>query len=181
MNDMYVEIKFTTESQLYFDNSFIPTLDFQVKLIDNDKVHAGQLTYKFFKKPMASRLSILKLSALRDNVKNDTVTQEFIRRLSNTGILEPQMTVNNKLEDYITELPNSWYDDNNIRRSLLSAIIGYERREAREAEGGQKVHRCGAMIKKCTRFKKMQEKENWYKKELKSTTSYSNNNINWWE
>ena len=40
--------------------------------------------YLFCKKPMATTLAILQTSALAENIKQNSITQETIRRLSNT-------------------------------------------------------------------------------------------------
>ena len=45
------------------------------------------------------------------------------------------------------EMFMSGFNSQNIKKFLLSAIVGYERHVKCESEGGQKVHRDGAKIK----------------------------------
>ena len=112
MNDICTDIKFTAESQEDYNDEFIPTLDFQLKLHnvhDMTNAHAGLLTYKFYKKPIASKFAILFNSALSINTKSNTICQEFLRRLSNTSQIESQSVKDQILEDYVMELKLSGY------------------------------------------------------------------------
>ena len=58
------DLTFTSESQGDFANNFLPTLNFQGQLCPKS---LPWLQYKFFKKEMSSKLSILQTSALPEN------------------------------------------------------------------------------------------------------------------
>ena len=62
------------------------------------------ITYRFFKKPMSSKFTILHSSALSISIKSNSITQEFLRRLTNTSPAEEQSIVNGILEEYVSEL-----------------------------------------------------------------------------
>ena len=99
MNDIYQDLKFTTESQYDYENLFFPTLDFTMSLVQKpDKTF---ISYQFFKKPMSSKFTICKTSALSQQVKSSTISQEFIRRLSHTSDDVDQKTRNSHIEDFI--------------------------------------------------------------------------------
>ena len=101
MNDVVGDMCFTIENQCEYENKRLPTLDFSLKYITKG-VHKVQ--YLFFKKPMASKLAIIQTSALAENIKSNTITQETIRRLSNTGRDITQVLRNNILEVYVSDL-----------------------------------------------------------------------------
>ena len=52
---------------------------------------------------MASNLAIVQTSALAENIKYNTITQETIKRLSNTGKDITQMMKNSILERYVKD------------------------------------------------------------------------------
>ena len=112
---------------------------------------------------MASTLGIVKSSALAENVKSNTITQETIRRLSNTGRDVTQTVRNNVLDTYVRVLLKSGYSMNDIRNSMIPGIVGYERRVVREENGGVPVHRTGDTIRKSTGAKKINLSSNWFK------------------
>ena len=121
------------------------------------------MRYQFFKKPESSKLSILKSSALSENKKSATGTQEVVRRLSNTGISESQDVKDKILEEYFDQLRRSGYEEKEIKRFEVNGIIGFERRVKREQEGGEAVHRDKTQIQKGTFKKKLTIKKTWYK------------------
>ena len=74
---------FTSETQCEYPNKFLPTLDFQLQFSTKEN---PKLRYKFFSKPMSSKLAILQNSALPETTKANTITQESIRRMSNIAV-----------------------------------------------------------------------------------------------
>ena len=88
-------IEFTVDVPSNYEEDKMPILDMKVWLNDEDEVE-----YMFYEKPMKSTLVINKQSALPENVKMKTLTQEVFRRLHNT-----RSTVMNK---YKTEILNDF-------------------------------------------------------------------------
>ena len=104
MNSLCSDMKFTFETQHDFQNDFLPTLDFQVRLFHDRETGCQQLEYMFFKNPMSSKHGILQTSALSDVIKTNTITQEVIRRLRNTSVEMDSSVKSNILQTYINEL-----------------------------------------------------------------------------
>ena len=76
---VYTELKFEMETAEDFESQTLPTLDFQCWM-ESDK-----LLYKFFRKPMSKQTLIMKESALSENIKISSLTQEVIRLSKNTS------------------------------------------------------------------------------------------------
>ena len=81
---------------------------------------------------MDIKFTILETSALSNNVKTNSVTQEFIQRFSNTSKDQLQSVVNRIVEDYISTLFMSGYSKVQVNKCLVAARIVYERRVQRE-------------------------------------------------
>ena len=92
------------------------------------------------------------------------MTQETIRRLSNTGSDMTQKTKNNIREEYCESLRRSGYSNFDIEKFVTPGIVGYQRRAVRESEGGTPVHRLGVNIKLSTVRKKLTIKSDWFRK-----------------
>ena len=116
---------------------------------------------------MATKFTICQSSALSQQIKSNTISQEFQRRLNNTSQEQDQKTVNKHLEDFITTCKLSGYNGQQIRNDMTSALTGFERKLKRVQEGKQELHREKAGIKANTRFKKAQNKTSWFKKKSK--------------
>ena len=66
---------------------------------------------------MSSKFTIVVSSALSANIKTNGITQEFIRRLSNTSRDQPQT-----LEDHIEILFISGYSRDQVYKCLMSEL-----------------------------------------------------------
>ena len=82
MNHFSHDMTFTVEHQCQYDDKFLPTLDFKIKLITKG---TPKLLYRFYKKPVSSKLAILQTSAHPEGIRINTITQEVLRTLSNTS------------------------------------------------------------------------------------------------
>ena len=139
------DISFTMESQCDFDDKFLPTLDMSLQL---SMKGTPRMRYKFYKKPMASKLGILQTSALSEQVKSNTITQEVIRRLSHTSRVETLETRISILDDYTNDMIASGYCMDELKNFITPGIVGFERRVSRELQGGAPLHRLGKDIKR---------------------------------
>ena len=79
----------------------------------------------FYKKEVSTKLTILKTSALPENVKQSTMIQEVMRRMSNTDRETSQNERNNILEEYIETLRISGYRKEEVRKNFVDALKGY--------------------------------------------------------
>ena len=164
MDSVAYDMNFTVELQSEFTDGYLPTLDTKLKLTSDQP---SQVIYKFYKKPMASCLGILKTSALSEQIKSSTATQEFIRRLKNTSEHVEQPEINNTLEEYISQLYMSGYSREDMKKYAVAALVGYQRILKSSREGGTPLHRPGAVIRKGTFKKSLGVKTNWYKSKTK--------------
>ena len=73
-------LRFTTESEEEFEEEYLPTLDFQTKVLEN-----GRISFKHFYKPMINNLVLEKGTALNQNTIFSSLRQDLVRRLLNTS------------------------------------------------------------------------------------------------
>ena len=78
LNSCFDFLNFTTESEEDFGNSYLPTLDVQIKVRCD-----GSIEFMFFSKPMSNNILIQKGTALPKNVIFASLRQDLIRRLIN--------------------------------------------------------------------------------------------------
>ena len=71
-DDIEVEADFPSNHE----DGFMPILDMKMAMDNNNKV-----MYKFYKKPMANKYTMMANSAVSDRVKRSTMTNEALRRL----------------------------------------------------------------------------------------------------
>ena len=70
--------KFTTEKEHDYESGFLPTLDFQTRVMKN-----GKIIYKFFIKPMSNNTTIQFGTGLPKNTIFSVLRQELIRGMLN--------------------------------------------------------------------------------------------------
>ena len=112
-------LRFSMESETDF-GGWLPTLDVQTRVQES-----GQISYKFFKKPMSTNLTIQFGSALSSNTIFSTLRQEVTRRMTNTSLdilLEERLNI---VEDYISVLVNSGHKYPFIKAVILQGISKY--------------------------------------------------------
>ena len=83
MESIFDNLKFEMEHEEMFPEKKLPTLDFKMWMEDN------KIMYSFYQKEVANKAVINKLSALSENVKVASLTQNLIRRCKNTSELLP--------------------------------------------------------------------------------------------
>ena len=81
--------------------------------------------YIFFEKPMASSMVIQKRSAMPENMRVSTLTQEVIRRMMNTSEKIVQDERNEVVDTYAKKLVNSGYSLEQSRKFIVSGLTGY--------------------------------------------------------
>ena len=68
----------------------------------------------------------------------------------------------------------SGYSREQLKKCLISAIVGYERRVQRESDRGEKVHRDGMSLRKDHTSKNYKKIYNWYKQSKSNIINLSN-------
>ena len=120
MNDIWKFLSFTTESELDFDNKYLPTLDFATKVNDN-----GFISYKFFSKPMSSNLVLQKGTALSAGCIFSSLRQDLVRRLLNTDTSQPTDVRLKIINEFIQNMTNSGHVFIYIKSVVLQALSKY--------------------------------------------------------
>ena len=83
--------------------------------------------YKFFKKPVASKIGILARSAVPENNKVQTAVNEFRRRWKTTSTLVNKSVIEEITSEYSRELLAAGYKPTWVQNALEAALTGYER------------------------------------------------------
>jgi hypothetical protein len=94
------------------NTGLLPILDLQVE-IESSKEAPGiaQLSWQFYRKPMAPTRTILANSAMPMSMKRTTATQEVLRRLLNCKRDIQQETIQKHLNEYMKMLKRSGYKE----------------------------------------------------------------------
>ena len=121
-----------------FTSQTLPTLDFQCW------VEQGKILYRFFSKPMGKRTLIMKNSALGENSKIASLTQEVVRHSKNTSEevnIEAGVQI---LDEYHQRLELSQYSLEASRRIMIGGLRGYERIREKAVKTGGEINRSEA-------------------------------------
>ena len=117
----------------------------------------------FYRKPMARCTPMLAKTALPENVKVATISQEIIRRLKNTLRHLPPEFTNKVIEEYVADLKRGGFHPSWIEKTVNSAITGYLKMVRAELDGTGYVNRPSHVNKTKRRFNKLLGKSTWYK------------------
>ena len=71
MNGILGFLKFTTETEDDYEDGYIPTLDMSMRMMND-----STLTYKFYEKPMGSKLCVGNNIAMSEQAKELILSQE---------------------------------------------------------------------------------------------------------
>ena len=86
INSINRDLVFTSEIPEEFKDNKLPTLDFYLWLCKN-----GQANWSYFQKLMKTPLVLMEQSAMGDQQRHSILSNELIRRLSNTNHEEPDI------------------------------------------------------------------------------------------
>ena len=166
MNSILDFLTFTLESPSDFPDGKLPTLDINVW------IEAMEIWYQFFQKPMSNNVVLQEKTALSDNVKLSSLTEEVVRRLKHTRYELPDSYRMDTLEDLSQRMSNSGHKPLYTKRILATGIAKFERMVRNslldETDKEYKpLHqpsgRCKLRMKK-----KAMAKENWFRGKEKS-------------
>merc|ERR1711954_251038 len=118
---------------------------------------------KFYKKPMSSRLGILRRSAVTENTKVSTASSEFQRRWKNSSEHLPKEVMEEITAEYAGDLVGMGYTEEWVQRVLEGALLGYERLLARVSKGETSRHRLSHESDMVRRHKRLFLNNNWFK------------------
>ena len=160
MGGVHSFLKLTMETGDDFAEGKLPTLDTNLWVGEDNMVH-----YEFFEKSMALNQVLQKDSALPENSKISSLTNEMVRRMQNTSELLSDQVRIRVVDDFAQKMINSGYQLEQVRRVVMGGLKGYERKlRVSKEEGGRKLHVSARESRNSRYRKKLLEKSNWFRK-----------------
>ena len=121
MNDVFPFLNFTIELGEDFLDGKLPSLDTTVWVEDGWKV-----LFEFFEKTMATNLMVEAKSALSNEVKMATLSEEITRRLRNSSLELDSSRRLEILERACTKMKTSGHSETFIRQAVEKGIRAFE-------------------------------------------------------
>ena len=115
MQDLEDFLNFTMETSDDFPMGWLATLDTELRVTANNIVD-----YNFYEKPMSSNVTVQRMSAMEENSKMKTLSNDLIRRLLNTSErlgLEDRIKV---VDKYSQKLLNSGFKIEQVRTIVVN-------------------------------------------------------------
>ena len=156
-NSIWEHIQFTMEVPSDSETGYIPVLDMQVAINQ-----IGQVTRRFYTKPMNTPFTILARSAHSWQTKRSTLTQEGVRRMLNTSVNTPIEHRNTILSEWDMKMNLSGYNKSFRGNVIANAIKIYNQKLLTAQQGGQPVHRPTGWNASDREMQKHVNKHTWY-------------------
>ena len=153
-------LTFTMETEEDFENAWLPTLDTELKVDDKKNI----IMYRFFEKPTNPNTVLHFRTAMAEDSKIRSLTNEVIRRLLTTGEMIPDEARCQILDNFAQKMKNSGYGLLQIRRVILGGIKGYEKMVKKSKAGGRSLHRSSGESSAARTRKKLTGKSEWFRK-----------------
>ena len=128
-----------------------------------DNTWLQRLQYLFYKKPMASKFTLLKRSAMPENMKRSTVAQEILRRWKTTSEWRPREEFERVTREYMDDLAGMGYNPQWREAVLKSTTVAYSRLLAKCQTGETRRNRKGVDTYVKRRFNKLCGNQEWFK------------------
>ena len=101
----------------------------------------GKIERVFFRKPIANKTTVMKSSAMDQSKKMKTLSQECFRRLHNTSDNVPESVKINILNEFMIDLKNSGYNENERVKILNAGIQTFRNLKTKESSGKRSFYR----------------------------------------
>ena len=128
LNGIIEGIELTVETEMDFENGFLPTLDFQTRVRQD-----GEIEFLHYTKPMASGLLVQNGTALGKQTVFASLRQDLIRRLLHVsdhfGVVEELKVI----EDFTQSLANSGHKYSFSKSVILQAITRFKTMKIRSS------------------------------------------------
>ena len=151
-----VEVDFPSNHE----DNFMPILDMKMQMAANNKI-----VYKFYKKPMTNKHTMMANSAVSDRVKRSTMTNDAVRRLLCCSENLDEQTRIGIMEDYARTLKRSGYSERFRHEVISDAMRCHQKMLKTEAEGGRPVDRPRDYQPQERRRRREEKRERFYRKE----------------
>ena len=168
MNSIYRNIKVDVEVPENFKDAKLPVLDFKCWVENKSdggreiKPRTKKLLYTYFEKEMSTKYSILKTSAMPENTKINSLSNDMIRRMKNTSELLDQKVRNSVVDKYAERLLHSGYKRDQVRNVVEAGLKGYEKIVQLAKLGKTKIHRDAGSSLNVRYKKKLTGKSTWF-------------------
>merc|ERR1711954_493202 len=139
-----------------------PVLELEKSKVDGDVEGGVILLYMFYKKPMASRYSMLARSAQPEKIKVSTAVAEFKRRCKTSSTFLPASTVEKITQDYPDELAGMGFSETWRANAIEACLRGYNRIQ----EQVTPRNRPGVSSQVARRVKKLIGKSTWFQRKM---------------
>ena len=174
MNDVFSFLNLTIEIAEDFEDKKLPTLDLKVWMSLDNKI-----LFEFYEKPMNTNMVLQRKSALSENIKMNSLTQEVIRRMLNCCELAENSCRVESLNNLAVKMCTSGYDTRYIRKVFVAGIKGYEKKleNSRKPHTDPKykpLHLAKTYNASKRLNKKIQAKNNWYRQSKTSEEDEDN-------
>ena len=151
------------ETKEDFASGWLATLDTDLSVNENNTIE-----YKFYEKPVSSNVTVQQRTAMDENNKMKTLSNELTRRLLNTSESLGDTVRIEVVDKYSQKLFNSGYRKEQIQRIVINGIKGYVRKLRDCRSGTKKLHRTGYESSGSRNRKKVTYKTVWFRKRKRS-------------
>ena len=155
-------IQVTFETPCKYDDNKLRVLDLKMWVNHNE---GERIDFEFYSKPVSNELVIMNKSAMPENFKRTTLTQECLRRLRNTKKELGPDHQNIHLNEFMSKLKKSGYPEKYRLQILKSAKEAYKRILKEDLEGTKPLYRNRNWNREEREKEKTSKKKNWYKKD----------------
>ena len=152
-------LRFTTETEEDFPDSWLPTLDTAIRISEDNRV-----LFKFWEKPTNSNRTLDRRTAMGENQRVQILTQEVIRRLGNTIEGLPYEEYQCMIDNFCQKLCNSGYGEEQMRKIVVAGIRGWGAKITRCETEGRRVRRTARDSLELRMRTKLTGKRTWFKK-----------------
>ena len=157
MNSVFTNLRFTVETAEDFKDAALPTLDTKVW------IEGGRLLYTYFEKPMANKKVMARKSAMGENMKIASLSQDLVRRMKNTSSRLPQSSRNEVVNQYTIKLASSGYSLDQVHRIVVAGLRGFEKKVKKQLAGKGLIHQSAAGGAAKRNRKKLLDRTNWFR------------------
>ena len=164
-NSIEDDIKMKEDVGSNYQDGMLPMLDVKMWVGNREGRNGGkEIKYRFYEKPMASKVVLMERSALPIKTKIQILVQEIVRRRRNTYQGESRMEIERELTEFMVKLKISGYSREHRWEILKSGTKKYHRMLKNEKEGKRSLNRPKWEGGHGRCFDKIMKKTNWYRK-----------------
>ena len=166
MNSINSDLKFTTESEVDFENGKLPTLSFQLW-----SEYEG-IRHTYFEKEMRAQVLTMQKSSQGEQSKISILVNELVRRFE---VMDDKLEIGEQIkiiDHFTTQLKNSGYSYKESREIVTSALKGIVRKKENR-KGELKRYKSSGETLESRIQKKLLEASTWFKDREKESCEKS--------